>query len=64
MSEIIRTPLKPFRAFITNQYYENRDEYESSGQTQPHTFEQYVAQNIRALKAKYRLTTRSSGSIV
>ena len=64
MKPFTPTPRKPFRAFITNQYYENRDEYDSAGQTQPHTFEEYVAQNISALKAKYRLTSRKSGSIV
>jgi len=45
-----------FRAFVTNQYYENRDEYDSVGQTQPYSFEQYVSDNISALKEKFRLT--------
>jgi hypothetical protein len=59
-----RTSFKPFRAFITNQYYENRDEYESAGQRQPYTFEEYVAKNILNLKTKYRLTTRTKDRIV
>ena len=58
-----RKPQK-FRAFVTNQYYENRDEYDRVGQTQPHTFDEYVRDNISALKAKYRLTYRKSDSIV
>ena len=58
------TPLKPFRAFVTNQYYENREEYQACGQTQPHTFEEYVRANIGLLKAKYRLTYRKSDCIV
>ena len=45
-----------FRAFVTIQYYENRDEYDSVGQRQPYTFEQYVSNNICDLKAKFRLT--------
>jgi hypothetical protein len=55
---ITKTPMKPFRAFVTNQYYENREEYVSCGQTQPHTLEEYVRKNISLLKAKYRLTYR------
>jgi hypothetical protein len=43
-----------FRAFVTNQYWANRDEYDSAGQTQPHTFEQYVQENLPLLKAQYR----------
>jgi hypothetical protein len=54
----VRTVRKPFRAFVTNKYYENQDEYESCGQTQPHTFEQYLKANISALMTEYRLTTR------
>ena len=47
---------RKFRAFVTNEYYANRDEYDQVGQTQPHSFEQYVRQNIDLLKEKYRLT--------
>jgi len=47
---------RKFRAFVTNEYYANRDEYDSVGQVQPHSFEQYVRQNIDLLKEKYRLT--------
>ena len=60
----MQAPRKPFRAFVTNQYYENREEYESCGQPQPHTFEEYVSKNILELKAKYRLTFRKTGAIV
>ena len=60
----LQAPRKPFRAFITNQYYANRDEYESCGQTQPHTFEQYLKENISLLKEKYRLTFRKSDRIL
>ena len=58
MNSVTRTTRKPFRAFVTNKHYENRDEYESCGQTQPHTFEQYLKANISQLMAKYRLTFR------
>ena len=43
-----------FRAFVTNQYFANRDEYDSAGQTQPHTFEQYVQENLSQLKQDFR----------
>jgi hypothetical protein len=43
-----------FRAFVTNQYFANRDEYDSAGQTQPHTFEQYVQENLSQLKQQYK----------
>jgi hypothetical protein len=49
---------RKFRAFVTNEYYANRDEYDQCGQTQPHTFEQYLKENISLLKEKYRLTYR------
>ena len=55
---------RKFRAFVTNEYYANRDEYDAVGQVQPYTFEEYVRQNIDLLKEKYRLTYRKSGSIV
>ena len=45
-----------FRSFVTIQYYANRDEYDSVGQQQPYTFEEYVSNNISDLKAKFRLT--------
>ena len=47
-----------FRSFVTIQYYENRDEYDSVGQTQPYSFEQYVSDNISDLKEKFRLTRK------
>jgi hypothetical protein len=43
-----------FRTFVTNQYYSNRDEYDTVGQTQPHTFAAYVQENLRMLKSQYR----------
>ena len=55
---------RPFYSFCQNQYYENRDEYDSAGQVQPYTFEEYVSKNISLLKAKYRLTYRKSERIV
>jgi hypothetical protein len=39
---------------VTNEYYANRDEYDSVGQSQPYKFEEYVRQNIDLLKEKYR----------
>jgi hypothetical protein len=45
---------RKFRAFVTNEYYANRDEYDSVGQSQPYKFEEYVRQNIDLLKEKYR----------
>lgn len=44
-----------FRTFVTNQYYANRDEYDAAGQAQPHTFEQYVQENLSQLKQQYRV---------
>ena len=49
-----------FRAFVTNQYYANRDEYDSAGQTQPHTFEQYVQENLSQLKQDFRVHSAAS----
>jgi hypothetical protein len=43
-----------FRAFVTNQYYANRDEYDSAGQQQPFTFAEYVQQHLSLLKQQYR----------
>jgi hypothetical protein len=47
-----------FRTFVTNQYYANRDEYDSVGQTQPHTFEAYVAANLSLLKQQFKVEFR------
>jgi hypothetical protein len=60
MSHSHNTSWRPrkFRAFVTNQYYANRDEYEFHGQQQPHSFREYLEKNISLLKAKYRLTYR------
>ena len=43
-----------FRAFVTNQYYANRDEYHSIGQQQPYTFAEYYRNNINDLKKSFR----------
>jgi hypothetical protein len=52
---------RKFRAFVTNQYYANRDEYDFHGQVQPHSFEEYVQQNLTELKQQYRQTFKYSG---
>ena len=59
-----RVRKNPFRAFVWNQYFENRDEYNSVGEVQPHSFEVYWRQNISSLKAKYRLTNSPKDRIV
>jgi len=43
-----------FRAFVTNQYYANRDEYDAAGQQHPYTFEEYVSSNINDLRNRYK----------
>ena len=43
-----------FRAFVTNQYYANRDEYDSAGQQCPYTMQQYIQQHLSLLKHEYR----------
>jgi len=43
-----------FRTFVTNQYYANRDEYDSVGQRQPHTFDEYVHLNLSLLKQQFK----------
>lgn len=45
---------RKFRAFVTNEYYANRDEYDAVGQVQPYTFEEYVSNNINDLRKKYK----------
>ena len=52
-----------FRAFVTNQYYANRDEYDEIGQQQPYTFEQYVQFNLSMLKQQYRNKYRIVGEL-
>jgi len=49
-----------FRAFVTNKYYENRDEYHHIGQQQPYTFAQYYAQNKHMLKQEFRLLRQTT----
>lgn len=46
--------LKPFRAFCSEQYYTNRDEYFAFGQHQPYTCEEYVRTHMGLLKQQYR----------
>ena len=49
-----------FRAYVTNQYYANRDEYDGYGQQQqPHTFDEYVRTNLSTLKYQYRAKLRA-----
>ena len=45
---------RKFRAFVTNEYYANRDEYDQVGQVQPYMFEEYVSNNINDLRKKYK----------
>lgn len=45
---------KPFRAFVTQQYYANRDEYEQVGQTQPYDFREYYVLHQAQLVEQYR----------
>ena len=47
-----------FRVFCTNCYYENRDEYEGFRQVQPHSFDEYVRENLGQLKAQFRPVIR------
>ena len=62
MSHQHNTSWRPrlFRTFVTNQYYANRDEYDAVGQTQPHTFEQYVHENLSQLKQDFRVHSAAS----
>ncbi len=43
-----------FRAFVTNKYYANRDEYHDVGEEQPYTFAEYYRSNIADLKKSFR----------
>jgi len=43
-----------FRAFVTNQYFENRDEYQAAGQQHPYSFEQYYRTNINDLRKSFK----------
>ena len=45
---------KPFRSFVNNAYYANRDEYDAAGQQQPYTPQQYLQQHLSLLKQQYR----------
>ena len=47
-----------FRTFVTNRYWENRDEYDGFQQVQPHSFEEYVGKNLNLLKDQYHPTIR------
>jgi hypothetical protein len=46
--------VRPFRIFVTNKYYENRDEYHSWGLEQPYSLEEYIRKNLKLLKQLYR----------
>ena len=56
MSHTHANYLRPrgFRVFCTNQYWENRDEYDGYLQVQPHSFEEFVSENLAQLKDQYR----------
>lgn len=56
----VKVVLKPFRGFVTQQYYANRDEYEHVAQTQPYTFAEYYALHRALLAEQYR-AVRASG---
>lgn len=43
-----------FRLYCLNQYWANRDEYQAMGQTQPHTFDEYVRANLTLLRVQWR----------
>ena len=43
-----------FRAFVTNAYYSNRDEYDAYQQQQPHDFAEYYRKNKQLLKEQFR----------
>ena len=47
-----------FRVFCTNRYWENRDEYDGYRQVQPHSFEEYVRENLGTLKDQFRPVVR------
>ena len=53
-----------FRAYVTNQYYANRDEYDSVGQTQPYTFEEYVQQHMVQLRSDYKQLKRRTARLL
>ena len=53
-----------FRTFVTNQYYANRDEYDSVGQTQPYTFEEYVQQHMVQLRLDYKQQRRRTAQLL
>ena len=52
--------IKParFRLWCTQQYYANRDEYDAVGETQPHSFSEYVSANITLLREGFRLNKK------
>jgi len=43
-----------FRAFVTNAYYANRDEYDAFQQQQPYTFAEYYRANKAELKQQFK----------
>jgi hypothetical protein len=53
-----------FRAFVTNQYYTNRDEYHAVGQHQPYTFDEYVQENLTQLKRDYKQHRQSMARLL
>ena len=49
---------KNFRVFVTNKYYENREEYEASSQEQPYSFVEFVSANLSLLKYYFKLSKK------
>ena len=48
-----------FKTFVTHKYYENRDEYDSSGQRQPYSdLKQYVTANLSLLKSLFKARSK------
>ena len=47
-----------FRAFVTNRYWANRDEYDAYHQQQPYTFDEYASNNLQQLRKDFKLHKR------
>ena len=58
MSVLSKSKPRLFRAFVTSQYYANRDEYFAHGQQQPYTFEEYYVQHKQLLRERFRASVR------
>lgn len=49
-----------FRVFCSNKYFENRDEYDRWGGTQPHTLEEFISKNLAELKRQFKLSKKEN----